>query len=125
MSNARSPREVCSTTIGIRGLMRSLLAGWGPQFLLGRRAILLRSPDALTRRFLLCALGRLLLGDRLDLGDDPVERLAQADALADAVGAALGEELVNVGLLLACAEQLGADLLVGHVQPELVGDRLE
>ena len=32
MSNARSPREVCSTTMGISGLIVLLLASWGPEF---------------------------------------------------------------------------------------------
>src|SRR5258707_7958146 len=113
MPSVRSPREVCSTTIRINGLIsQSLLARGGPQFLLGGQAVLLGSPDALTRRLLLRALCSLLLRDRLDLGNDPVERLAHADALPHAVGAALGEERVHVFLLLARVEQLGADLLV-------------
>ena len=72
MSNARSPREVCSTTIGISGLMRSsLLAAGGPQLLSRTRAArpcrasrCSRAPAASSCR------------DRLDLGRDPVDRLA-------------------------------------------------
>src|SRR4051794_39461540 len=118
MSKARSPREVCSTTIGIRGLMSLLLARRGPKLLLGRGAFLVRRPDALTRGLLLRALGRLLLRDRRHLGRDPVERLAHPDAVADAVGAALGEERVHVLLALARLEQLGAELVVADLEPE-------
>src|SRR5919197_1498101 len=46
MSNERSPREVCSMTIGIRG-MGSLLAAGGPEFRLGRWFFLVRCPDRL------------------------------------------------------------------------------
>src|SRR5438477_13058570 len=123
MSKARSPREVCSTTIGIRGLM-SLLARWCPQ-LLGRGAVLAWGPDALTRSLLLPPLRCLLRRDRLHLGDDPVERLAHPDAVAEAVRAAFREERVDVRLVLAGLDELGANLLVPHREPELVGDRLE
>src|ERR1041385_2080484 len=110
MSNARSPRDVCSTTIGIRGLIRapssavavqmtslrgargSLLARWCPQLLVRLVPILLGCPDALTRLVLPGAFCGLLFGDRLHLGGDPVERPPHADRLAHAVGAAFGEE---------------------------------
>ena len=64
-------------------------------------------------------------GDRLDLRGDPVERLPHPDAVAHAIGAALGEERVDVLLALPGVEQLCTELLVGHLDPELVGDRLE
>src|SRR5512146_810728 len=100
MSNARSPREVCSTTIGTNGLIASsLLAAWGPQFRAGLRLLLLRRPDALAR---LVQVGR----DRLHLGRDPVERLLEAEVVADAVDSSGGDELLDVGLVLTELEQL-------------------
>src|SRR6185437_16241101 len=119
MSNARSPREVCSTTMGTNGLIdSSLLAAWGPQFRAGRGLLLLRRPDALAR---LVQVGR----DRLDLGRDAVEGLLEAEVVADPVGAALLDELLDVGLVLAGVAQLLPDLVVGDLEPELLGDRLE
>src|SRR5581483_5959509 len=97
MSKARSPREVCSITIGIRG-MSSLLAAGGPELLRLRRLL---------------------------LGGDAVEGLPEAEVGADAVGAAGGEELVDVLVGLALLAQRGPDLLVGHLEAEPVGDRLE
>src|SRR5581483_2108519 len=100
MSNARSPRDVCSTTIGIRG-MSSLLAAGCPHLL--RRArlflVLVGSPELLARR-------RLLRRDRLHLGGDAVERLLHAQVGAHALCAAALEELVDVVLRLALANQL-------------------
>ena len=61
----------------------------------------------------------------LHLGRDAVERLLQAQVVADAVGAALGDERLDVLVRLAGLAQLLADLVVGHLQVELVGDRLE
>src|SRR6478735_9000152 len=46
MSNERSPREVCSITMGINGLMSGwLLATGGPQFRLGGWLFLVGCPD--------------------------------------------------------------------------------
>src|SRR4029453_16220469 len=98
MSNERSPREVCSITIGINGLMASpltfsrlgwsfqtaarakpvtpqaaspwLLVGGGPQFRLGRLRFLVGGPDVL-------AGARDVGRDALRLGRNAVERLAQ------------------------------------------------
>src|SRR5579885_1648980 len=119
MSKARSPREVCSITIGIRG-MSSLLAAGGPELLRLRRLLLFLAggPDRRARR-------GLLLADRLHLGGDAVEGLPEAEVGADAVGAAGGEELVDVLVGLALLAQRGPDLLVGHLEAEPVGDRLE
>src|SRR5215207_4121700 len=122
MSKARSPRDVCSTTIGIRGLICSLLrsrAAWGPKLLLGGRLVLLvRRPDRLARL-------RELRCDRLHLGRDPVDRLLQPQVLADAVGAARGDELLDVLVALALLAELRADVVVGDLDGELVGDGLE
>src|SRR5689334_25189594 len=98
MSKARSPRDVCSTTMGISGIS-SLLATWGPKFRGLGRLLLLRRPDALAR---LVQLGR----DRLHLGRDAVECLLHAQVVADAVGAALGDELLDVLVGLARRAQL-------------------
>src|SRR5262245_6970755 len=119
MSKARSPREVCSTTIGINGLIcSSLLATWCPQLRLGRLALLLRRPDALTR-------GGKLGRDRFDLRRDPVERLLHPQVVAHAVRPALLDELLDVLVRLAGLTQLLADLVVRHLEAELVRDRLE
>src|SRR4051794_19053513 len=114
MSNARSPREVCSTTIGIRGIS-SLLAAGGPHLLrlLRRFLFLVRCPKLLTR---LSLLGR----DLLHLGGDAVERLSQSQIRAHALGSASLEELVDVFVFLALLSELGTDLVVGHVETELV-----
>src|SRR5471032_418262 len=117
MSKARSPREVCSTTMGIRGISLLLAAG-GPKFWGLGRLLLLRRPDRLARFV-------QLRRDGLDLGHDAVERLLQADVVADAVGAALGDELVDVLVGLAGRTQLLADLLVRDLNAELVGNHLE
>src|SRR3990172_6352221 len=84
MSNERSPREVCSMTIGMRGLMQApscwLLAAGGPQLLLDPGGFLflflVRRPELLSRR----GGGRR---DRLDVGEEPVEGGAQAKVLPD------------------------------------------
>src|ERR671936_1866017 len=75
MSNERSPREVCSITIGINGLICLLLAAGGPQFRLCLGFFLVGGPDALAR---LGLLGR----NALDLGRDPVEGTRQTHVLA-------------------------------------------
>src|SRR5581483_1170684 len=118
MSNARSPRDVCSTTMGINGLISRSLAAGGPDLRLGLGLVLLGGPNALT---CLVQLG----GDRLDLGGDLVEGLLQAQVVADAVGAAGLDERVDVFLRLPGLGELAADLLVGDLDAELVGDRLE
>src|SRR5580765_3196620 len=101
MSNERSPREVCSMTIGMRGLIRLLLASGGPQFRLCLGLFLVRCPDCLTRRSLL---GR----NPLDLVRDPVECTRQPNGLAlRLVGSGLLRLVEDlVGLLEAVAERL-------------------
>ena len=76
MSNARSPREVCSITIGINGLISRLLASGGPQLRLGSGRSFFRRPQ------LLAGAGELER-DPLDLGDDQVQRLAHPQVLAE------------------------------------------
>src|SRR5918998_89029 len=103
MSNARSPREVCSMTIGTSGLTGGpprwcetrrgawsygLLTAGCPQLRIGRPLLLLRRPQLLAR-------GVQLRVDALDLRRDPVERGAQADVVAERLGAAVGEELLD------------------------------
>src|SRR4051812_2816499 len=119
MSNARSPRDVCSTTIGIKGISRSLLVAGGPQFLLRARALFLAGlPDALARL-------RELLRDRRHLGGDPVDRFLEPQIGADAVGAARLHELLDVLVALTVVAQVLPDLVVRYLDAELLGDRLE
>src|SRR5439155_17915584 len=120
MSNERSPRDVCSITIGINGLMSGwLLAAGGPQFRLCRRFFLVRGPDPLAR------LG-LLGGDTLDVRDDAVEGSGQADVLAlGLVHACLARLLDHLLGLVESVAKRRVDLLVGDLNPELVCYRLE
>src|SRR2546423_1607794 len=92
MSNARSPRDVCSTTIGTRGLIsagqssgplaaalgsaRLTRAGCPQPALALLRPLLLRGPQGLARR-------GLLERDRLRLGDHEVGRLAHPQLVAE------------------------------------------
>src|SRR5688572_3577985 len=99
MSNERSPREVCSITIGINGLMqapcfRSASVAGGPQLRLLLGLFLVGSPDRLARL-------RLLERDRLDLRRDAVERGAQAQVLAQVLVAAVAPHVLDhtVGVL--------------------------
>ena len=108
------------------GFMCALLrsaAGGGPEFRLGRGFSL--SGVQIASRASACA-----SGIRLHLGGDAVERLAQAQVVAQRLEAAAlaqrRERLVGV-----VAERLGLladellDLVVGDLEPELVGDGLE
>src|SRR5688500_15645422 len=124
MSKARSPRDVCSTTIGISGLMLlRLLAAWGPNFHSRSTFLLLRSP-------------KLLSGFRQVDGDSPhprhhlVERLAHAKvgpqllqipALAQAPADLAGVLPGLVGLL---PNQL-VDFLVAHLDRQFVSDSVQ
>src|SRR5262245_45291136 len=120
MSNERSPREVCSITIGINGLISGwLLAAGSPEFRLCRRLFLVGCPDCL-------AGGGLLGWDALDLVRHAVEGAGKADVLAlrlvDARGAGLLDHLV--GLVEARSKHL-VHVLVGNLDAELVGDGFE
>src|SRR5712692_591161 len=120
MSNERSPREVCSITMGINGLMSGwLLATGGPQFRLGGWFFLVGRPDGF-------AGGSLLGRDALDLARNAVEGAGEAHAFALRVVRACGTRLLDdlVRLLEAVAEGL-VDLLVRHLDPELVGGGFE
>src|SRR4051812_38765292 len=81
MSKARSPRDVCSTTIGTNGLI-ALLTSRCPEFRLAGRSLLLLL--LLRRPQLLARLGELGV-DPLHLTGDAVERLAQAQVLLQAL----------------------------------------
>src|ERR671933_2895854 len=120
MSNERSPREVCSITIGMSGLIAPLLlAGRGPQSCLCLVSFLLGCPELL-------ACGRELDGDPLHLGRDAVEGAGEAKRLALLLPAARLAELRDrlVGVLVAEPE-LVLQLLVGGGDAELVGGRFE
>src|SRR5919198_4148975 len=121
MSNERSPREVCSITIGMRGLMSgwvSLAAG-GPQFRLGLWFFLVGCPDSLA---CLGLLGR----NALDLLRDSVERTRHAHRFALGLERAGLPRLLEhcIGVVEAIAERF-LDLLLGDVDSELVGRRLQ
>src|SRR6478672_9582170 len=120
MSNERSPREVCSITMGINGLMSGwLLATGGPQFRLGGWLFLVGCPNGF-------AGGGLLGRNPLDFFGDPVEGAGQAHALALRVVRARLARLLDdpFRLLEALAEGL-VDLLVGDLDAELVGGGFE
>src|SRR6266487_256600 len=120
MSNERSPREVCSITIGINGLMSGwLLATGGPQFRVGLGIFLVGRPDLLA--------GLRLFGrNALDLDGDPVESAREAHRLTLRLVDAGATSLLDhfLGVLEAIPERL-VDLLVGHFDGELVGGGLE
>src|SRR6476620_11260847 len=120
MSNERSPREVCSITMGINGLMSGwLLATGGPQFRLGGWLFLVGRPDGLAGG---CLLGR----DALDLADDSVEGTGQANAFAlRVVGACLARLLDDLVRLFEAVTEGLVDLLVRDLDPQLVGGSLE
>src|SRR3954452_7062011 len=124
MSKARSPRDVCSTTIGTRGLIRcdSLAAGCPDLLVAGRSFLLL----LLLRRPKLLARLRELGLDARHLPGDVVERLAQAQVLLEAVER-LGrlQHPLDRLLLLALRLERLAHLRVAHLETEIVGDRLE
>src|SRR5919197_1927941 len=119
MSNERSPREVCSITIGINGLIELLLAGRGPQSCRWLVSFLLRGPELLAR-------SREVGGDPLDLGRDVIEGAGEAKRLALLLPAARLAELRDrlVGVLVAGPE-LVLELLVRDRDAELVGCGLE
>src|ERR1044072_8771974 len=131
MSKERSPREVCSTTIGTRGLMVGTLSkapgGYPPSSRLRRpeRALLLllllRGPDLLAR------LG-LLERDRHRRPDDQVDRLAHANVFADhRVAAILAQPLQQLlrrrPLLLGGVGQRLGHLLLGDLDLLRLGAR--
>src|SRR4051794_27988174 len=138
MSNARSPRDVCSTTMGTSGLMllalfrlvgsipsgpERLAMGFGPSAGLGARR-----PDLLGRLFLLVLLGRpelvarlrLLDGDGLRRLDHEVDGLAHRDVLAQEVVAALLPHPLERLLDLLLARVAGG--LAQRVEQLVVGD---
>src|SRR5215218_1995437 len=101
----------------------SLLATGGPQLCRCLGFFLLRSPDAFPGA---CEVDR----DALDLFRDPVESLSQAQVAAETVGPPtlphLLDQLLGVlsGAFGLLADQL-LDLVVGHLDAELVGGGLE
>src|SRR6266511_6108221 len=139
MSNERSPREVCSITIGINGLIGApsnfsridwsfqtahrkrchsgwLLATGGPQFRLFRRFLLFGGPDALPRL-------RLFRRNGFDLRDHAVKRPGQAESLPlGLVRARRARLLDHLVRLLEPLEKGLLHLLVGHLDAELVRD---
>src|SRR3954447_13201329 len=120
MSNERSPREVCSITIGINGLISGwLLAAGGPQFRLLGWVFLVGCPDRV-------ACGSLLGRDALDFIDDAVESAGEPHVFALRVIRACGASLLDdlVGLLEAVAKRL-VDLLLRDLDSELIRSGLE
>src|SRR5579862_9497591 len=115
MSKARSPRDVCSTTIGTNGLIGALLRACG-------------SDPAVSRA------GRLRFGNRgwagglRELGRS-IEREPQPQILAHPLFRVGGEELLHelVEVLLALAVLAQQALELGVVDLDLLalGERLE
>src|SRR5918911_1047267 len=107
MSKARSPREVCSTTMGTSALIGPRCARLGPRGpeLAGARGLLLRGPGCpgcLSRRILagrpqLCAGLRALGRDRDRALGHEVDRLAGGDLVAQACEAAAVAEALEQG----------------------------
>src|SRR5437660_6633974 len=127
MSKNRSPREVCSMTDGMMrfdGRFMMLLTAGGPEFRVGRLLFLFGSPESFAR------LGELA-GNPLDLGGDAVERIAKPQVVAQRLEAAVlaealdrrGGVVVADDLRLLAHERL--DVLVGDLEAELLGRRLE
>ena len=121
MSKARSPRDVCSITMGTSGLMQAPCCR-GSTILRSGLGFSFSGVQSLSR-------ARELDRDPLDLGRDPVEGLAQPEVGAQRVVAAgftdLGRELLGVfGVVRLLADQL-VDLLVGDLDAELVGRAFE
>src|SRR3954447_4185748 len=112
MSKARSPREVCSTTIGTSGLIERASLATG---------LVARSPDLPGALFLLL-LGRpellacrgLVSRDWRGAVDEQVDRLAHRDVLTQRLVGALG----------ACALERALDLLVAGIRPGGLAQRL-
>src|SRR3954451_10334256 len=130
MSKNRSPREVCSMTDGIMrfdGFMWLLnfpfLTVRRPEFRLGRLLFLVGRPNLLAR------IGNFAR-DALHLGGDAVERVAEADVLAELLEAAGFAEPyerfldIVAGEVCLLAHEL-LDLRVVDREAELVGRRLE
>src|SRR3954470_19428244 len=123
MSKLRSPRDVCSITIGINGLIRVSLASGGPQFRNVFALFLLGRPDRIARF-------RLGHRDALHIGSDAVERELEPDVLAHLLLGAVRPEALDqlVGVLAGGLRLLaddGLDLVVGDGEVELVRDGLE
>ena len=127
MSKARSPREVCSTTIGISGLIGSLPCWLGSTTSARPGAILLGRPDALTRRVLLARAPR----PPRPRSASPRRRRGRAPC-ASGCSRARGRRRPRRRTRRSSSSVLAGRrrssprmLLVGDLDPELVGDRLE
>src|SRR4029078_3392289 len=101
MSNARSPREVCSITIGINGLMqapcfRGSTASSLERPLLFRASTASRAPGRARAE---SARPRARVGELwrnpLDLGDDEIQRLAHPQVFAEELVASAREQLLD------------------------------
>src|SRR5581483_10693881 len=117
--HARSARSPSGST----GSYGRLLASGGPQLCLFGALLLLGRPQLVAR-------AGELERDALDVGDDPVERLAHPQVVPQKLGPAAREDLVD-DLLRLLALAIGvlanelSDFVVGHVDARLVRDRLE
>src|SRR3954453_22790329 len=123
MSKLRSPREVCSITIGINGLIRVSLASGGPQFRNVFALFLLGRPDRLARF-------RLRHRDALHIGRDAVERELEAYVLAPLLLRPVQPEVLDqlVGVLargLRLLPDRSLHVVVRDRQVELVRHGLE
>src|SRR5215218_2635557 len=122
MSKARSPRDVCSITIGIRGLIHSPRAG-GPQFRIARGLLLLGCPE-------LVACMRELRRDASDLSRDAVEGAPEAKVFPELLEASRALQGVDGfgGIVFRPVELLAhdrLDVVVRDLEGKLVGGRVE
>src|SRR5437667_8502457 len=133
MANARSPRDVCSTTIGTSGLIGRAVYKSDPPGLRGARSFGSGRPEAgllglspvLLRRPELLAGGGLLYGYRLRRFGDHVRGLAEAKLLAQQRVASESTEALEqlFGRLVSIARaERREQLLLGDIDLLGVGD---
>src|SRR5215218_643028 len=126
MSNARSPREVCSTTIGTSGLIAlALFRVYGGNPLRHRTGRAAGGGDGPSLAMGPPGLGRVWGGlDGLRRVDDQVDRLAHRDVLSQCLIASAGAGLLERSQQRLVARRLLAGLsrrLADRVQQLLVG----
>src|SRR5262249_22956269 len=109
MSNARSPRDVCSTTIGTTWFWIMQAPCYRGSTVSSRwRVFPCRGQELLAR------LG-LLHGDGFDIGDEPVERSPQSEVLAQRLLLSVSPDLLDQLLRVGTAFIRRGRLLTDHL----------